>query len=326
MINFGSLILSLDYELMWGCCEWSTPEKYGKSNVANVHFVIERMLNLFEKYDVKATFATVGLIMHENKKEALDNLPSIFPSYINKKCSPYRDNYIRDINDIFTDMYFDVKMVKKLSMISNIEISTHTYSHYYCWEKGQTIKEFEADIVNAIRVAKNLGIEITSIVFPKNMVSDDYLKVCKQKGINVYRGNSLKFFNKPNSKLGLLKNRILRFLDSYINIGGNTSIPYSFVHENSGVLNVPASRMLRPYSPRLSLFEWLRLRRIRNEIIYAAKHNEIYHLWWHPHNFGSNIEKNIHFLEEVLKCYRYCNETYNMKSFKMSEIVNIIKK
>lgn len=325
MINHGSLILSLDYELMWGCCEWSTPEKYGETNIRNVPTVIYRMLELFQKYNIRATFATVGLIMHENKESAIKNYPQLLPTYKNEQCSPYKNKYIENIQQKHSALYFDRQMVEFLNSKDNIEVATHTYCHYYCWEPGQTIEEFEADIVKAIETAKEIGIDIKSIVFPKNMVSNEYLKVCSKHGITSYRGNALKYFNEPNSKLEAIKNRFFRILDAYINIGGYTSIPYSQIKQDAGVTNIRASRMLRPYTTQLSIFEYLRLNRIKKEIKYAAKHKEMYHLWWHPHNFGANIEKNLSFLEKILQYYKYCNTKYNMHSYTMSEIENLIK-
>ena len=91
---------------------------------------------------------------------------------------------------------------------------------------------------------------------------------------------------------------------------------------HNGVLNIPASRMLRPYSKKLRLLEPLRLSRIKKELKYAAKHNEIYHIWWHPHNFGANMDKNMAILEEVLKCYSDCQKKYGMTSLTMNEVYN----
>ena len=78
--------------------------------------------------------------------------------------------------------------------------------------------------------------------------------------------------------------------------------------------------MLRPYSPKLSFLEGLRLRRIRSEMMHAAKEGELYHLWWHPHNFGANMEENFGFLEDTLKVYKDCHDRYSMQSLTMNEI------
>src|SRR3712207_8291753 len=53
------------------------------------------------------------------------------------------------------------------------------------------------------------------------------------------------------------------------------------------------SSFLKSYSPRWKGFEPLRLRRLVGGIEQAAISNEIFHIWWHPHNFGTNIDQNI---------------------------------
>ena len=52
----------------------------------------------------------------------------------------------------------------------------------------------------------------------------------------------------------------------------------------------------------------------------AAKNNEVYHIWWHPHNFGLNQEQNLNQLEELLKHYKFLNKKYGLKSLTMGEI------
>lgn len=316
----GVLVISLDYELMWGIIDVLTKEGYGQTHVKQVPEVIKRMITLFEKYDVHATFATVGMIMYPNAKELLADLPQVHPSYTNSVMSPYEHDYIQQIKPEEECLFFQPEVVKEICKHNGMEIGTHTYCHYYCWAEGQTTEHFDADIRKAIEIAKLNGIELKSIVFPRNQVSNDHLKICAQNGITSYRGNALKYFNEPKSKWESIKNRICRLLDAYINVGGMTSVPYDKLERKEGMLNVCASRMLRPYSPKLSFLEGLRLRRIRSEMMHAAKEGELYHLWWHPHNFGANMEENFGFLEDILKVYKDCHDRYGMQSLTMNEI------
>ena len=324
MIDFGVLVISLDFELLWGGIDIFTPEGYGKSNIKNVPIVIEKMLQLFQKYEIHATFATVGMIMHNSKSEAIKNIPLIVPTYLNKKLSPYNDNYIESISKNNENLYYHADLVDKIKKFSGMEIGTHTYCHYYCWENGQTVEQFEADINKAIEVAKNNNIIIRSIVFPRNNISLEYLRICEKYGIVSYRGNALKYYNYNNYTLINIKNRVCRLLDSYLNIGGMTGIPINEIDNKENMINLRASRILRPYSKKLSCFEFLRLNRIKNEMLYAAQHHQMYHLWWHPHNMGNDIKNNFDFLENVLKCYKDCKIKYNMHSYNMNEMYNFL--
>lgn len=50
---------------------------------------------------------------------------------------------------------------------------------------------------------------------------------------------------------------------------------------------------------------------------HAAKKNLVYHLWWHPHNFGRNTERNIKMLDSILEHYAYLNKKYGFGSITM---------
>ncbi len=312
----GSFVISLDFELMWGNIESWSVEGYGQTHISHVREVIDRLLALFEQYHVKATFATVGLIM---QKQSDNLLPTVQPSYQNPTLSPY-GNYMENIRNENADLYFAQDIIEKLKASPFVEIGTHTYCHYYCWENGQTKEQFDADMQKAVEVASKQGIQLKSIVFPRNQVPTDYLEVCKKYGIVCYRGNALKYYDTPKSVFDQYKNRICRLVDAYINIGGNTS--YEFEEGTDGVQNIPASRFLRPYSRKLSFLEGLRFRRIRKEMEYAARHNEVYHLWWHPHNFGANMDENFAFLEKILKCHQRLHNQYGMESLTMRDVYN----
>ena len=88
--------------------------------------------------------------------------------------------------------------------------------------------------------------------------------------------------------------------------------------------NIPASRFLYWHS-KLKKLETLRLKRILADLIYAAKWGEIYHLWWHPHNFGVNLNENIQFLEKIFKYFHHLKRNYKIISLNMSELANIVK-
>lgn len=320
----GSFIISLDYELMWGMFDKVSKEDYGRTHIQNVPEAIDRMVNLFLKYGIHATFATVGMLMYKNKAELIADLPNHKPSYKKIECSPY-NNVIQDIRSDEEIEFFQSEVIDKLKNTEGIEVGTHTFCHYYCWENGQTTEQFDADIAKACQVAKRRDIELRSIIFPRNQVSKEHLKICAKHGITSYRGNAIKYFNEPKNKIEKIKNRICRLLDAYINIGGMTGVSYFDIDISENPINLRASRMLRPYSKKLSFLEGLRLRRMKREMIHAAKNNKMYHIWWHPHNFGANMDENFKFLEKLLICYHECNKKYNMQSYTMTELTNELK-
>ena len=56
----------------------------------------------------------------------------------------------------------------------------------------------------------------------------------------------------------------------------------------------------------------------------AAMKNEVYHLWWHPHNFGNYPEESMDGLKRILDRFKKCQEKYGMQSLNMGEIVDAV--
>ena len=67
-----------------------------------------------------------------------------------------------------------------------------------------------------------------------------------------------------------------------------------------------------------------RLRRIKESMTYAAENNEIFHLWWHPHNFGVNKTENMRNLQELITHFEFLKEKYGMHSRNMKEISEVV--
>lgn len=317
-MEYGSFIISLDFELFWGVRDKRTIKSYG-ANILGAKKVIPAMVDLFEQYNVKATFATVGLLFCQSKADIKKYTPEKTPGYINNNLSPFENNYLDTLMDKDDPYHTAIELIEQLKNSPNIEIATHTFGHYYCWEEGQSIEEFKSDIKSAIKIAKDNGIEIKSIVFPRNQVSKDYLAACLENGINTYRGNPDSFFDAG----GGLKNKVMRLLDSYLPIGGDTTYSYSKIKED-GLFNVKASRFLRPYSKKIIGENNLKIMRIKKEMTRAAKQKKVYHLWWHPHNFGTNQSKNLHSLEKILNHYKKLSVEYGFESLTMHGLTDLL--
>jgi hypothetical protein len=310
---------------MWGVLDKRTIESYGE-NILNVHSVIPSLLDSFDKYNVKATFATVGFMFLEDKKDLYNNLPEVIPNYVNRKLTPY-DEYLDSIQIGQEKYYFCPDLIRLIKNKNVHEIGTHTFSHYYCLEKGQDVLGFEADIKKAKEIAKKFDIEITSLVFPKNQFNERYMEVCIKYGITCYRANEFTWIYRARKVEELnFRERLVRILDAYINISGYNC--YSDKEMLSTLpIQIPSSRILRNYSKKLRYFEFAKLYRIKKAMSHAAKNGLTFHLWWHPHNFGKDLKKNIKLLENVLAHYSKLNKDYGFRSNTMSELAkNLIKK
>lgn len=319
--NYGALVISIDFELYWGVRDKRSLESY-KENLLGVWKAIPKILELFEKYEIHATWSTVGLLFCKDINEANHYQPKIKPNYKNQNLCPYK--YINENKSLDPQFHFAPELIKRIQLTPNQEISTHTFSHYYCLEKGQSLEAFKEDINAALNVAKKYNIDIQTIIFPRNQWNPDYLIELKKAGIKAYRGNEQSWFYQSieDSEQNLIR-RLGRLVDTYINLVGHQTYALESC-QHAKPYNFPSSRLLRPYSEKLSSLEKLRARRIKKSMRYAAKKNEIFHLWWHPHNFGKNTDNNLEMLENILYEYRELKTKYGMKSLNMLDLVNII--
>lgn len=315
--NTGAFVISLDYELLWGVWDVTTKEKYGV-HLLGVQQVIPALLSAFENYSIKATFATVGILFAKDKEELEVYIPDTKPGYSNTEYNVYIKEFAAMGNNEKDDPYHFGYSLFEMIRHSPHELCTHTFSHYFCLEEGQTAEEFDADITAAINIAKAKGVELYSLVFPRNQVNETYLPVLADNGIRVYRGNPQSWIYKPrkfSAEIPLI--RLCRLLDTYFPVSGNNTF---VIEKNTGQpVNVPASRFLKPYNKKLAWLEKLKLKRIMKEMTYAAKNNQFYHLWWHPHNFGVNIKENMENLTVLLKHYRFLHAKYGFANLTMKE-------
>ena len=325
-ISNGHFVISFDFELHWGVFDKRSVSQY-KENLENVKLVIPRLLKLANDYDIKYTFATVGFLFAENKEDLLNSNPTILPNYSNPNFSPYP--ILNSIGNSENDdeYHYASSLISQIQQTNKHEIGTHTYSHYYCLEDGQTIEQFEADIVAAVSIAKKRGIYFRSIVFPRNQINKAYLDICKKHGIITYRGiekhrihNTLdrEYYKKQTT-------RALRLMDSYINISGHNTHNLSEIDANNQLINLPSSIFLRPYNNEFKILETLKISRVKNAMTHAAKNNEMFHLWCHPHNFGAYINKSLSGFEAFLEHYQFLNNKYNYESVTMEELAHTIQ-
>lgn len=317
----GIFTISLDFELYWGIRDKRTVESC-KENLKGVQVAIKRMLELFERYEIHATWATVGMLFASNKDELQSYLPEREPNYLNSELNPY--HYINSTPNLEHDYHFASELIDLILKYRHQEIGTHSFSHYYCLEKGQVVEDFQSDIKAAINIAKSKEVSLKSFVFPRNQWNGNYLKVLNDCGIDCYRGNEEGWLYKAVDESGQYQfRRAARLLDAYLNISGTHSYPLKTIAK-SKPYNIPSSRFLRPYSKKLSILENLRKKRILNGVKHAAKKKELFHLWWHPHNFGVNIGENIAFLEDILAFYAEMKSKYGMRSLSMKEVSEIL--
>lgn len=316
------LLVSLDFELFWGVCPFRKLKEY-EENIIGGRKAIPSLLDLFEKHEIHATWATVGFIFADNYQEAKKYFPieSDLPTYDDERLSSYL--YFPELNnhEQEKECYYAPSLIDLISESNGQEIGTHTFSHYYCREEGQSVEQFVADMESANAIAKDSGHKLESLVLPINQCEPEYTRTFLKLGITAYRDEESDWIHEKVKIRPLM--RLLRLMDVYFPLTGQGGyIP----KKEYGIWNLTGSRMYKPYFKPLAFMEGLKIRRIKKQMLHAAKNNLVFHLWWHPHNIGVRTDYHLKQLEEIFSYYDELKEKYGMVSMNMREAAEYFSK
>ena len=321
----GQFIISLDFELHWGCFERMTLNEKEQQYFKNTRKIIEQKLQLFAANNVHVTWASVGMLFNKDIDEWKKNKPGLLPSFDNPEVSAY--NWINK-HGFFSEedpFHFAPDLLEKIKATPNQEIGTHTYAHYFCLEKGQNKEQFREDLLAAKKIAEEKGIELKSLVFPRNQFNPEYLSVCFELGIISVRSSPEIWYWSPATGSSFMK-KFFRAGDAYLKFQPIKMVFLKDIQPQPGIpLLLPASRLYRPWQPTYTIQNTFKLKRILNEMTSAAKNQAYYHIWWHPHNFGNYPRQCMAELEQIINHYISLRKKYGFQSLSMNEISKSIR-
>lgn len=310
-----TLIVSLDFELFWGMQDKHDLPEY-QENIMGGRAAIPKILDLFLSHSIHATWATVGFLFAKNYEQLKKNFPrdEFLPSYSEPTLSCYRCFGSIGTDEASAPCYYGNSLISKIAATAGQEIASHTFSHYYCREQGQTTEQFCADMQAALGIAAEEGYQLSSVVLPRNQCETEYTKVLTELGFTSYRDEENDWIHEKVRFRPLM--RLLRLADVYLPLTGQGG--YIPKIEN-GIVNLVGSRMFKPYFKPLAFLEGLKIRRIKQQMLHAAKNGLTFHLWWHPHNVGIYTDLHMRQLEEIFSYYDELKEKYGMRSLNMQE-------
>ena len=316
----GALCISLDFEKFWGVHDVANLNDV-EHKLLKVDYVVNRLLDLFEKYNIHCTWATVGLLGFDSFETLNEFCLDKRISYLNENYSPFPIKKLID-SSINNKIITAKSCIDKIKKSRNQEIASHTFSHFYTLEQGQTKEEF----IDDLNSFKTIVGDVKSIIFPRNQINETYLQLCAEHHIISYRGNQNNIFwsNLSFSNEKLI-HKIGRTIDAYIKISKDNLIDWNDLKkESNGLINIPASRFLKSYK-HSKFIENLKLKRLKKQMLKSAQKNKVYHLWWHPHNFTTNTDANFKQLESLFVYYKQLEKDYGYQSLNMKEIANQIE-
>jgi peptidoglycan/xylan/chitin deacetylase (PgdA/CDA1 family) len=288
----GTMVVSLDLELCWGRFD-KVPVPVLEADAAEERIQIKRLLALLDRYEIPATWATVGHLMlegctrHDGAVHA-EVMPrpdySWFPKdwYVHDPCTSAIQSpgwYAPDI----------LEWIRGTQV--RHEIASHSFAHIYYGDPECNAAAARVDLTAAVAAASQCDVSLRSFVFPRNQVG--HLDVLREQGIRAYRGADPTPFRKSRGKLY----KTLSFLDQLF------GLPPKAVRAEEvmpGLWNIPGNhfymarngvRKMIPMASRV----WKGKQGIRQ----AIRTGSLYHLWFHPFNLNADADAMLSGLEKI---------------------------
>ena len=276
----SGMIISIDFELDWGYTDQDNPLSENEISAG-----LDSLIALLNKHQIKSTWAIVGQLFANKRKE---------------------DNSKRRLKWIS-------KNLKKNDLI---EIASHTYNHIFCEEISKELIEEDFSLMK--NIAKDNTKDFKSIVFPRNQYSRDNLNLIKKNRYTHYRSVLKKWYLKTNkySNESKIKRNLIRILDM---------LPFNrdaIIGSKNELMSISDSRFFRFFPTSLigKIISKIYLIVLKYELRQCIKRGNLYHIWFHPHN----IIKKPNGLKELdlfLKYFKKLKvEKPQISSYKFTEI------
>jgi hypothetical protein len=316
----GALVISLDFELHWGVRDHVTRDDALYRRLPDARGAVADMLEVFVTRHIRATWATVGFLFASTRDEVDARLPLQRPAYQRAELDPYVEAI--GVDEEHDPEHLAGSLVELIGASAGQEVGSHTFSHYYCLERGQSEATFRADLAAAQAIAIQRGVELTSLVLPRNQWNPAYTAAVLDSGFRCIRGSQRSWGNRARPRGGQnILHRGARIADTYLGVSPPPTTEWDDILLPSGLCDVPASAFLRPYDPARRRLERLRLARLRSGMQDAARYGRIFHLWWHPHNFSQHQSENFAVLEQILDEFDRLADAEGMQSLTMADVV-----
>ena len=263
----GVFTLSLDCEGLWGVADHlgASTKSINQSSLNEVYSYINDVLS---HYSINATYAFTTLFTQDEAN--ILKYKDRIKSYINEQDEWYRHIYNALHNEnlngwLGRDFYMKAKE-------NGHEIAWHGFTHHPLGEATKkNIIEFE--VSESLKIFKREGLDVTSIVFPRNDVG--HLQLLKNSGFDVYRKGLIE-------QSRLHSNKYYRVIDELNILKPSQKFKQS---KNSPMISLPAGYFLNwPSGPRRLIPSEATYKRWDHILRSASRKSAQAHMWFHPHN------------------------------------------
>ncbi|KPN29443.1 polysaccharide deacetylase [Halolamina pelagica] len=284
----GVFTISLDTELAWGTFDKGNVERYEEA-YRNTPEVIDQLCDLFDEYEIPATWAIVSHLLEDCGRDHYDRTSPNFE---------WVDDWFGELpcaSGMDEELWYAPWLLDRIQECeTEQEIGLHGSTHMQLGADGCSRQHAEEEIGAAVGTLRKHGVEPKSFVFPRNDIG--HVDVLREYGIEAYRGLDARWYERGWVP-GVVKPP-LRFADE----AARLQPPVVEAVERGGIVEVPGSQVFRPshdgwqYASGESS-----IARARKGLERTARTGGVFHLWFHPFNLGHEPELDLARFRDVLE-------------------------
>ncbi len=306
----GSFVVSIDVELAWGEAHKQTLTR--ECLLKSERGIIDDLLGLVERYEIRATWAMVGHLFLTNCRpgDGVAHPEIVRPGY------PWldRDWFDRDpLSDAATSpLYYAPDYVEKIQDCPvPQEVASHGFSHMMAGDEGCSEACFESELRASRAAAEELGIDLRSFVYPRN--STGHTELLAKHGFRAFRGRTPSRFGTVPG----VARTLLRGIDAVRPLAGSVVRP----RETAGLWDIPATHFYGSrLRPRRSGEAHAAFRRALRRLRQASDKGGLFHLWFHPHDIAGDPGSALAGLDVLFQEVARLRDDGTVRSVTMGEL------
>jgi len=265
-MSIAKLTISIDLELAWG--NWDNLTSFHIQNIElKEREIIDRLLELFERYGLSVTWAFVAALLDEESSKSMPGKKSL---------------------------WFAPEIIEKISRSSMAhDLGSHGGKHRYF--NNMTEQEAIEDLEFASNIHSKYNIPLNSFVYPRNKVAKT--QILAKHGIKIYRSAD-KAWHESIRRKQIHLGRAANLIDKMLPISPQAVKPQF----NKEISNIPGSMLFFSRNGiRRFVQPSVTLTKLEKGLQKAISDGGVFHLWFHPSNFWSETEQQFAIFEKFIK-------------------------
>jgi len=270
-MDTGTFIFSLDCEGKWGMADALENGSLPWCTTAGLTSVYRKLVDLFDRFDVPATWAFVAAFVH--REDELRDCSYLVEEPLLWRAGDWTAGFRAAIRSGDTDGWLCPAALECVASSGRHEIASHGFSHVPLAEHLIEAPVFDQEMAELSRFWSRRGMRPETFVFPRNLPG--YLERLARAGFDAYR---------PPAASERRRDRIARFA----RLAGEFNIfEKAQSHGQSGTPGVlpPAVLLNHRAGGRRFVPMKITVERVRRLLDDAIATGRVVHLYSHPHNF-----------------------------------------